>query len=153
MVSSAAEMARALEEEFRAASILVMAAAVADYAPPEASPAKLKKSSSRMTLELVKTPDLLAEIGAARRGPSPVLVGFAVETGDADALEGYARRKLAEKRVDLVVANSAGDAFGREDNRAVLVTASGSEAMPLMSKAALADVILERMRRLRPSPA
>jgi phosphopantothenoylcysteine decarboxylase/phosphopantothenate--cysteine ligase len=156
-VRSAAEMrealGRAMGADLAAADALIMAAAVADYTPAEVSPAKMKKSSSRMTLELVKTPDLLAEIGSARRGPCPVLVGFAVETGGPDALEAYARRKLADKRVDLVVANAAGDAFGREDNRAILVTQSGSEALPLMSKAALADVILERVRSLRPSSA
>jgi phosphopantothenoylcysteine decarboxylase/phosphopantothenate--cysteine ligase len=156
-VRSAAEMrealGRAMGADPTAADALVMAAAVADYAPHEVSPIKMKKSSPRLTLELVKTPDLLAEIGAARRGASPVLVGFAVETGGPDALENYARRKLAEKRVDLVVANAADDAFGREDNRAVLVTASGSEALPVMSKTALADVILERVVRLRPSAA
>jgi phosphopantothenoylcysteine decarboxylase/phosphopantothenate--cysteine ligase len=155
-VRSAAAMREALGEamgpDLAGADAMVMAAAVADYAPAETSATKIKKSGARTTLELVKTPDLLAEIGAARRGAKPVLVGFAVETGGPEALEGYARRKLVEKRVDLVVANAAADSFGREDNRALLVRAGESESLPVMSKAALADVLLERVRRLWRAP-
>ena len=60
----------------------------------------------------------------------------------------YARRKLAEKRVDLVVANEASDSFGREDNRATLVTATEARELPTMCKVSLADVVLERVREL-----
>jgi phosphopantothenoylcysteine decarboxylase/phosphopantothenate--cysteine ligase len=128
------------------ADALVMAAAVADHRPAETSASKIKKSDDRITLELVKNPDLLAEVGAARAGRRPVLVGFAVETERGEALVAYARRKLAEKRVDVVVANEASDSFGREDNSATLVTAEGAKALPTMSKAALADVVLDQVR-------
>lgn len=96
----------------------------------------------------MKNPDLLAEVGAARAGKQPILVGFAVETERGEALVAYARRKLAEKRVDLVVANEASDAFGREDNRATLVTAKEALELPTMGKASLADVLLDRVRDL-----
>jgi phosphopantothenoylcysteine decarboxylase/phosphopantothenate--cysteine ligase len=96
----------------------------------------------------VKNPDLLAEVGAARAGSRPVLVGFAVETERGDALVAYARRKLAEKRVDLVVANEASESFGREDNRATIVSRDGADALPTLSKASLADVLLDRVRPL-----
>ncbi len=77
-----------------------------------------------------------------------MLIGFAVETEGGEVLTALARRKLLSKCVDLVVANEAGDAFGREDNRAILVTADDAEALPTMSKEALADVVLSRMRSL-----
>lgn len=130
------------------ADALVMAAAVADYRPAETSASKIKKSADRATLELVRNPDLLAEIGAARAGKLPALVGFAVESEGGEALVAYARRKLADKRVDLMVANEAGESFGREDNRATLVTADAVKALPTMSKASLADLVLQRVRAL-----
>jgi len=127
---------------------LVMAAAVADHRPVETSASKLKKADDRVTLELVKNPDLIAEVGAARAGKRPVLVGFAVETEGGEALVAYARRKLEEKHVDVVVANEASDSFGREDNRATLVTAAEVKPLPTMSKASLADVLLDSVRAL-----
>jgi phosphopantothenoylcysteine decarboxylase/phosphopantothenate--cysteine ligase len=128
------------------ADALVMTAAVADYRPVEASGSKVKKSDEHLTVQLVKNPDLLAEIGAARAGTRPVLVGFAVETEPGEALVAYARRKLAQKRVDLVVANQASESFGSEDNRATLVTADATEPLANMPKRELADIILERLR-------
>jgi phosphopantothenoylcysteine decarboxylase/phosphopantothenate--cysteine ligase len=130
------------------ADALIMAAAVADHRPAETSASKIKKGDDRVTLELVKNPDLLAEVGTARAGKRPVLVGFAVETERGEALVSYARRKLKDKRVDVVVANEASDSFGREDNSATLVTAEGATPLPTMSKAALADVVLDRVRSL-----
>ena len=158
-VRGALEMRTALWEalgrDLSGADALVMTAAVADYRPAQTAPSKVKKGDPRIALELVKNPDLLAEIGAVRaahespeRRGCPVLVGFAVETADGDALVAYARRKLEEKRVDLVVANDAADSFGREDNRATLVTAAGAEALPKVSKATLAGVVLDRVRAL-----
>ena len=127
---------------------LIMSAAVADHRPAEPSASKIKKSDERVSIDLIKNPDLLAEVGAARAVKRPVLVGFAVETERGEALLAYARRKLADKRVDLVVANEASDAFGREDNRATLVTAGEARELPTMGKASLADVVLDRVREL-----
>jgi phosphopantothenoylcysteine decarboxylase/phosphopantothenate--cysteine ligase len=125
---------------------LVMAAAVADYRPAAPSATKVKKGGDHATIELVKNPDLLAEVGAKRVGRRPVLVGFAVETEGGEALVAYARRKLVEKRVDLVVANEAIESFGRDDDRATLVTSERAEPLARMKKLALADVILDRVR-------
>ena len=88
-------------------------------------------------------PDLLAEFGEARRAAAPVLIGFAVETGSDTSVIEYARGKLRSKRVDLVVANHAADAFGRDDNRATLVGADFTETLDVMPKRDLADYILD----------
>jgi len=136
----------ALGTDLSRADALVMAAAVADHRPAERSAGKVKKGGERWTIELVKNPDLLAEVGAARTKRLPLLVGFAVETGDDAALIASARQKLVEKRVDLVVANAASDSFGRDDNRAILVTKDAAEELPTVSKVSLADTILDRIR-------
>jgi phosphopantothenoylcysteine decarboxylase/phosphopantothenate--cysteine ligase len=138
----------ALGPDLSRADALVMAAAVADHRPATTSPTKIKKTDAGASIALVRNPDLLAEVGAKRTGSRPVLVGFAVETGDEEVLVGYARRKLSEKRVDLVVANAASDAFGRDDDRAILVTASGAEALGILQKTAVADVVLDRVKSL-----
>lgn len=161
-VRGAMDMRSAIWQELGAdlsgADALIMTAAVADYRPAQVAAGKVKKGDPRISLELVKNPDLLAEIGSARAanhaaaGPRhPVLVGFAVETAGGEALVAYARRKLEEKRVDIVVANDAADSFGRDDNRATLVTAVGVEATPTMLKSALADIVLDRVRALLPA--
>jgi phosphopantothenoylcysteine decarboxylase/phosphopantothenate--cysteine ligase len=130
-----------------------MAAAVADHRPLLRGDKKIKKTEQAGEIPLAKNPDLLAEVGAARPAKKPALVGFALETEKGDALVEHARRKLAEKKVDLVVANSADDSFGREDDRAVLVTATGVEKLPVMRKAELADVILDRVKGMTHRPA
>jgi phosphopantothenoylcysteine decarboxylase / phosphopantothenate---cysteine ligase len=138
----------ALGRDLSRADALVMAAAVADHRPVDTSPTKIKKSDARATIDLVKNPDLLGEVGNARSGRRPVLVGFAVETAGGEALVAYARRKLTDKRVDLVVANEASASFGRDDNRAVLVTHDAADTLPPASKAAVSDVIWDRVKRL-----
>ncbi len=127
---------------------LVMTAAVADYRAAAVSETKLKKQGDTASIDLVKNPDLLAELGAARgdKLAHPMLVGFAVESGDDAAITAYARGKLTAKRVDLVVANSAETAFGGDDNRAIFVDAQGAESTPAMSKRKLADAILDRIK-------
>jgi phosphopantothenoylcysteine decarboxylase/phosphopantothenate--cysteine ligase len=141
-------MWQAMGLDLAGADALVMAAAVADHRPAETSASKLKKGAERITLELVRNPDLLAEVGAARTGQRPLLVGFAVETERGAALVDYARQKLREKRVDLIVANEASDAFGREDNVAILVGADHARPLPSMSKMLLADTLLDEVGRL-----
>jgi phosphopantothenoylcysteine decarboxylase/phosphopantothenate--cysteine ligase len=138
----------ALGEDLRGADALVMSAAVADYRPAETHPTKRKRSAEPLSLDLVPNPDLLAEIGAARGGPRPALIGFAVETDTDDQVVAYARGKLVKKRVDLVVANHASDSFGRDDNRATIVDAQGAEPLGVLSKPALADRILDRVLAL-----
>ncbi len=133
------------------ADALIMTAAVADYRPATTHPQKRKRTAENLTLELVPNPDLLAEIGAARAAlgvARPALVGFAVETADDEQVVAYARGKLEHKQVDLVVANQAGDAFGRDDNRATLVDHRGAEPLGVLPKPELADRILDRVARL-----
>lgn len=127
---------------------LIMTAAVADYRPARAHAHKVKRTETTMNLELEPNPDLLAGIGKARTGNKPVLVGFAVETDTDERVVAYAAGKLEAKRVDLIVANHASDAFGKDSNRATLVTRGGTEPLPVLSKRDLADRILDRTRDL-----
>ncbi|MFP6684803.1 MAG: bifunctional phosphopantothenoylcysteine decarboxylase/phosphopantothenate--cysteine ligase CoaBC [Polyangiaceae bacterium] len=130
----------------RAADVVVMTAAVADYRPAEPATEKMKREGvSDWALQLVANPDLIAEIWAARQGDSPYLVAFALETVGGEELIDAARGKLQRKHVDLVVANQASDAFDRDDNVATLVTADVAEPLERMSKMALADRILDRV--------
>jgi len=141
-VRGALEMQRAIDDAMADADVLIMAAAVADYRPAAQSEQKTKKSGDTMTLELVKNPDILAEIGR-RRGAAkrPVLVGFAVETDD---LAGYARKKRVEKKVDFVVANLAAHGFGGDSDEVILVDEKGERAMS-GSKRGIADAILDEV--------
>lgn len=148
-VRSAVEMQRALDAALEdAADALVMAAAVSDYRFAATSKEKTKKKKGETaSLELVKNPDILAAIGASRKkGRTPLLVGFALETLGGTKLVAEARRKLATKRVDLVVANQASDSFGKETNRVHLVTAKTHLALPEGHKGDVADAILDVVR-------
>lgn len=148
-VRSAMEMRNALWQamgpELKAADALVMAAAVADYRAAEPSDVKLKRVAGPQSIHFIANPDLLAELGAARSGRSPMLVGFALETATGDELARLAQAKLQSKKVDLVVANGASDAIGGDDTQAMLVSASGIETLAPMTKVALADRLLDRV--------
>jgi phosphopantothenoylcysteine decarboxylase/phosphopantothenate--cysteine ligase len=133
---------RALAEGPSGADALVMCAAVSDYRPRLLSSTKLKRSAAALQLELVPNPDLLAEVGAARVGRKPFLLGFAVETAQGEQLVAAGRSKLVQKRVDAIVANSAQDALGTDQTRAVLVTAASEQPLGPGSKAAVADDII-----------
>ena len=149
-VRSAHEMARAMSAHAAGADAVVMAAAVADYTP-EGGPAgaKLSKSEGPLTLTFVRTPDILAELGRARGGaPTPILIGFAAETGD---LRARARRKLASKQVDLIVANDVsqeGAGFDTDTNAAVFIAADGEVDQPMQLKTELAGKILDRIEQM-----
>ena len=137
-----------------AADIVVMAAAPADYRPSEYAPQKIKASAARageaMQLRLVATPDIAAELGAAKR-PGQVLVVFAAETATgADALA-TARDKLARKGADLIVLNdvSGGRAFGAPTNAATVITVDGSTTvLPEQPKDDLADSVWDLVKTL-----
>ena len=139
---------QALGPDLSMADALIMSAAVSDFRPAEthASKQKKKKGESVTNLELALNPDILAEIGHGRQGPRPMLVGFAVETDSDEKILSYAQGKLADKRVDLVVANRASDSFGRSDNKAMLVVPGGVEQLGVLPKETLADRILDRVR-------
>ncbi len=143
-VRSATEMHRAVMTCFDEHDVVIMAAAVADYRPGKREASKIKKGGA-MRLELVRNPDILADVGEKRTHRPAVLVGFALET---ENLEQAAREKLQRKRADLIVANEAAASLGRDTNRATLVEASSAVQLPEMSKHALADQILDRVRAL-----
>jgi phosphopantothenoylcysteine decarboxylase / phosphopantothenate---cysteine ligase len=124
---------------------LIMAAAVADYRPRTASPDKLRRQSDGLSLDLVPNPDLLAEIGHARKGDLPVLVGFALETATDEKTVASARSKLMSKRVDIVVANRAEESLGRDDTRVLLVGVRTCEVIERTSKRIAADRLLDRV--------
>jgi phosphopantothenoylcysteine decarboxylase/phosphopantothenate--cysteine ligase len=148
-VASAAEMQRAMERAYRDTSVVVMAAAVADYRPAAAAAHKLKKGSGGRTLRLVRTTDIVSRL--ARRKGGRLIVGFAAETRDAEA-EG--RRKLAEKGLDLIVVNDVtapGAGFGTDTNVVRLLDRAGGDVvLPLLSKEAVADRILDWVVQARP---
>ncbi len=138
-VTTAQEMADAVWNRFNNADICIMAAAVCDFRPKSTAAQKLKKDTFAGTLALGPTPDILAELG--RRKQRQVLIGFAVETED---IESRARQKLAQKRLDFIVANDAG-AFDAETNRVTLIANDGKiERFSEMPKTEVATMIVER---------
>jgi len=142
-VEATAEMHDAIGSACADADALIMAAAVADYAPASPAGRKLKKDAERLSIDLERTTDILASVDGPR-----VRVGFAAET---ENLIENARRKLADKRLDLVVANRIGaeeSPFGSDVNRAILIDAEREEELPLLAKRALAERILDRVRDL-----
>ncbi|NOY93229.1 MAG: bifunctional phosphopantothenoylcysteine decarboxylase/phosphopantothenate--cysteine ligase CoaBC [Deltaproteobacteria bacterium] len=142
-VRSALQMREALRSRIQDADALVMAAAVADYRPAERVEGKLEKSPGPRTLELVRTPDILAELGAAREARGPLLVGFAVESKD---LVARARAKLERKRLDLIVANHASVGFAGDTNQATLIDAQTETGLPELSKTEVAERILDALQ-------
>ena len=147
-VSSAEEMHDATVVACADADLLLMAAAVADFRPATTTPQKIKKDASDLTLRLKRTPDILTSVTTQRKatGFPRVVVGFAAES---QAVVENARAKLTAKRLDLIVANdiTATDAgFDAETNRVVLIRRDARpEQLPLMSKSAVAEAILERV--------
>jgi phosphopantothenoylcysteine decarboxylase/phosphopantothenate--cysteine ligase len=144
-VTTAEEMHAAVMAHGDRADVIVKAAAVADFRPAIRGPGKLKKGGSqRMTLELIRTPDILADLGA-RRGRA-LLVGFAAETDD---LLANAQKKLHDKGLDLIVANDVtlpGAGFGRETNIVRLIDRHGHvEELPCLPKDEVANRLLERI--------
>ncbi|MFI5396871.1 MAG: bifunctional phosphopantothenoylcysteine decarboxylase/phosphopantothenate--cysteine ligase CoaBC [Candidatus Binatia bacterium] len=147
-VSTAEQMHRAVMAAYEPATIVLMAAAVADYRPARVAKEKVKKGSGRMVLELERTTDILAEL-APRKGPR-ILVGFAAETEQVTA---NAERKLVKKDLDLIVANDvAGKDMGFEvdTNAVTIIDRNGhQESVPLMSKDDVADRILDCVLALK----
>lgn len=147
-VRSATEMHTAVMEQAPSADLVIMAAAVADYRPAQRTDTKIEKTDDALHLELVRTPDILADLGRMRTGVSPVLIGFAAESGDP---LGRARAKLLRKKVDMIVANDVtrSDAgFDVDTNVVTLVTASGDEPISLAPKTHIASVILDRAEKM-----
>lgn len=154
-VVSTEELRRQVHLAAADADVVVMAAAPADFRPAAFVDAKIKKTADGVApqIHLVENPDILVELVAARTAKHPVIVGFAAETGDANAtVIEHARAKLARKGCDLLVVNdvSEGKVFGRDDTEATVLGADGTlVAVPAGSKSALAhtiwDAVVQRL--------
>ena len=149
-VRSAAEMHEAVMRAAASADAVIMAAAVADYAPVKTD-GKIAKSDGPLTLTLTRTRDILADLGSMRTGMGgrrPLLIGFAAET---DGLLEKARAKRAAKQVDLIVANDVSKSdrgFDATSNEVTLVGPEGEETIPLQGKDRIAAAILDRVELL-----
>lgn len=144
-VESAEEMHAAATEAWPECSIAILAAAVADYRPAEKAEQKIKKADDAFTLHLTKTPDILATLGKAKRADQ-TLVGFALETENGLI---NAHEKRLRKGADLMVLNSltdAGAGFGHDTNKVTLIARDGAvQSLPLLSKADVADAIVQKI--------
>ena len=149
-VETAADMHAATHERIADADIFIAAAAVSDYRPARMSAQKIKKTKDTMTLELVRSPDILASVTAL--DDVPFTVGFAAET---ENVREYALGKLANKKLDMIVANRVGAdrGFDRDDNTAEILWDGGTRAFDTMPKTELAaglmDVIAARFFETR----
>ncbi|MBI3570950.1 MAG: bifunctional phosphopantothenoylcysteine decarboxylase/phosphopantothenate--cysteine ligase CoaBC [Gammaproteobacteria bacterium] len=141
-VESAQEMYDAVHAQVRAANIFIGVAAVADYRPAQPAGNKIKKTGETMTLELVRTPDILASVAALK--PAPFTVGFAAET---ENLEHHARQKLANKNLDLVAVNRVGTGlgFGTDENSLLLVEREAVTELAIQPKAKLARALIHHI--------
>jgi phosphopantothenoylcysteine decarboxylase/phosphopantothenate--cysteine ligase len=142
-VETTKQLEAAVREELPGADVLVMAAAPADFRPSAPSDRKQSRTDGAMAISMEPTDDILAGTREARR-PGSVIVGFALETGDAVA---KGRAKLERKALDLIVVNDAlepGAGFEVDTNRVALVGRNGdARILPLQSKVAVAEAILD----------
>ena len=147
-VESAAQMLDAVSKRFDACTMLICAAAVADYAPAHPAPHKLSKADGELThIDLVKTADILAEMSRVKG--KRVVIGFAAETND---LVRRARAKLERKGCDAIVANDVSrveSTFGSDTNAVTWVSSQGVEELPCTGKQALAFELLRRAVALK----
>ncbi len=147
-VRTALEMYRAVVERFAQASIAILAAAVADYRPVERRADKIKKGAVPLAISLEPTIDILAEV--AKNKGEKIVIGFAAET---DHVAENARKKLASKNADLIVANDVtaeGAGFDRDTNVVTIFSRDGRDlALPKMPKCEVAQRILDEVVRLR----
>lgn len=143
-VVSAADMFQAVKEHSSAADIVIKAAAVADYTPETVAEEKIKKQDSDTGLSLKRTTDILKWLGEHRR-QGQFLCGFSMET---ENLLENSRRKLESKGIDMVVANNlkvAGAGFGGNTNVVTIITKDDTKELPLLSKEAVAEKILDNI--------
>jgi phosphopantothenoylcysteine decarboxylase / phosphopantothenate---cysteine ligase len=152
--TTAQDMRQAVMREAPGADILVMAAAVADFAPKRASSRKIKRDGAELNVELVPNPDIVAEVGELPQGARPFLIGFAAESDD---LEANATGKLRDKGLDLIVGNTVGgpfDAIGSDENKVTVFGVEGPLSdWPMLPKRQVAerlwDLIVDRFRGAR----
>jgi len=147
-VETALEMREAVLREFQDATVVIKAAAVADYRPVVKEEKKLKKSAPSIMVELEKNPDILAELGGSKN--NRILIGFAAET---ERLVENAQTKLKAKNLDLIVANDVsqeGSGFSSDSNQVKIIDQEGKiEDLPLLPKEEVAEWILDRLKEIR----
>ena len=140
-------LAYRVTSRFDATDVLIMAAAVADYRPATVADDKIKKKEGDLSIPVERTEDILGTIGP--RKTHQFLCGFSMETRN---LVENSSAKLAKKNLDMVVANNlkvAGAGFGVDTNVVTFITPDGTRELPLMSKADVADAILDEILRRR----
>ena len=150
-VLSAADMYNATTEAFATADGAVMCAAVADYTPATVAEHKIKKSDDDMAIQLVRTKDIAAALGAVKG--NRLLVGFALES---DAGVESAQGKLSRKNLDFIVLNSLTDkgaGFGVDTNKVTFIDKQGSQTLPLMSKSDVAESIVDKIENHYADPS
>jgi phosphopantothenoylcysteine decarboxylase/phosphopantothenate--cysteine ligase len=143
-IETAQEMQSAIEEHFHLADVLIMAAAVSDYRSLKYYPDKLKKNSEKIILELVKTPDILLQLGQ-RKQKNQILVGFAAETENIFV---NAQKKLSSKNLDLLVLNEispSNPAFASEENQVYLLRSDSIKKIDKMNKSHIATLIWDEI--------
>ena len=144
-VLSAADMYSATTEAFATADGAIMCAAVADYTPAKVAEHKIKKSDDDMAIELVRTKDIAAALGAVKG--DRLLVGFALESDEGVK---SAQSKLKRKNLDFIVLNSLTDkgaCFGVDTNKVTFIDNNGSQSLPLMSKSDVAESIVHKIEQ------
>jgi phosphopantothenoylcysteine decarboxylase/phosphopantothenate--cysteine ligase len=142
--ATASEMGEAAASYFPQSTVVIMAAAVADYRPVDTHPEKVKKETGTFSVELARTQDILKDMGKRRN--SQFLVGFALET---ESVEENAEKKLKEKKLDMVVANTP-VALSSDTNQVTIIDREGEVlSLPPLLKQEVAEKILDHVRRLK----
>ena len=142
-INSAAEMHQAVIETLPVCDIFIGSAAVADYRPTSIADQKIKKSTETMTIELVRNPDIIADV--SNHPQRPFTIGFAAETQD---VESYARGKLEKKKLDLIIANDVSNTaigFNSDDNAVSVIWNDGEVSLPMTSKQQLGRRLIEEI--------
>lgn len=140
-VESAEQMLEQCSEQCKDANIFIACAAVADYRPAQIEGQKIKKGAEHISLALVRNPDIVATIAGSMN--RPFTVGFAAETND---IEAYARKKMAKKNLDMIVANDVsqrGIGFNSDDNEVSVIWPEGEKTLPLSRKEVIARQVIE----------
>jgi phosphopantothenoylcysteine decarboxylase / phosphopantothenate---cysteine ligase len=148
-VETAQEMRKNMLKLQPDAQVIIMAAAVCDFRSLKYYTEKIKKEKDRITLEFIRNPDILQELGSVK-SPGQILVGFAAET---ENMFENAHRKMAAKNLDLLVLNEISEdnpAFGVDDNQAYFITRGGIRKLEKMSKAKLAGCLWDAIAALSP---
>ena len=146
-VESAQQMFEKINSFFKKTDCIIMSSAVSDFTPSKTSPQKIKKTSEHLDISLDRTKDILSAV--AKNKEDRIIVGFAAET---ENVEQYAREKLRQKNMDMIVANNVTEknsGFEADTNKVIIIKKDGTaEDFPLMRKSDLADVILDRISLL-----